>query len=293
MPSVRPKFGLDISRAPKVVQASLEPIVRFFSYHDAHPVALGMVLMEKFGHTWLDWEAEALKHEIVKTFRASGVSDNNWQKIQAFRSLLLVTTPYEEWDAFENVVLAFNNVTPLIDVLQQCSLAQLMAGVDIIQQVRDDVPFDDEVAGYVAACAIEEGVTYLPDPLDFAQDILREPMYKCSDCGFVGRLEGGYLSDKRCDYCCERYKSGHEFDGKPNERLPVECGTNVREFELRPPGMVPKRFDDWKGLDSVTPDPKDPVDVQAAKLVVAHKYMLLRRRQLVDQLEELRSWVTH
>jgi hypothetical protein len=40
-------------------------------------------------------------------------------------------------------------------------------------------------------------------------------------------------------------------------------------------------------------DVRDTLDVQAAKLVTASKYMLLRRKQLVEQLEELKSWVTH
>lgn len=288
-----PRFGLDFSRAPRVVQASLEPIIRFFSYHDAHPVALGMVLFEKFGNDWVEWEAEALKHEIIQAFRASGVSDHNWQKIQAFRTLMSTTLPFEEWDAFENVVLAFNNVVPIVDVVQMCSMAQLFAGVDIIRQVRDDEPFGSDVAGYVAACALEEGVTYLPDPLDFASELLAEPMYKCMDCGMTNRLEGGVTEDGRCDYCCERYRDGQEFDGKPNPRLPKDCGTNVTKFELRPAGNVPKLFDKWKGEESVEPDPSDPTDVQAAKLVVAHKYMLLRREQLVEQLKELKSWVTH
>jgi hypothetical protein len=149
------------------VVASLEPIIRFFSYHDAHPVALGMVLMEKFGHDWVDWEPDALKHEIITSFRATSVSDHNWQKIQAFRTCLLVTTPWAEWHIFENIVLAMNNVIPDPFVLQQCSVAQLMAGVDIINQVREE-EFGTEIEGYVASCAIDEGLMWLPEPLDFA-----------------------------------------------------------------------------------------------------------------------------
>jgi hypothetical protein len=286
------QFGLDIKKAPRAVQASLEPIIRFFSYHDAHPVALGMVLMEKFGYDWLDWEAEALRHEIVSTFRATAVSSHNWQKIQAFRTVLSVTTPWSEWDTFENVVLALNNVIPDPLVTQQCTVAQMMAGVDIIAQIREE-EYTAPVLGYIASCAIEEGITWLPKPLDIANDSLAEPRYVCKDCGNVGRMEGGVLKDKRCDYCCERVVHGREFDGKPNPGLPKDCGTNIELFNVREPGKVPDRFEEWKGKDSVEPNPKDGVDVQAAKLVVAYKYMLLRRKQLVDQLEELKSWVTH
>jgi hypothetical protein len=292
MPIGRPLFGLDVKKAPRAVVASLEPIIRFFSYHDAHPVALGMVLMEKFGHDWVDWEPDALKHEIITSFRATSVSDHNWQKIQAFRTCLLVTTPWAEWHIFENIVLAMNNVIPDPFVLQQCSVAQLMAGVDIINQVREE-EFGTEIEGYVASCAIDEGLMWLPEPLDFAREALEEPMYRCKDCGNVGRWEGLVTKDKRCDACCERYRHGREFDGNPNPGLSDTCGKNIQRFEKRPPGDVPSRFEEWKNKDSAAVDVRDTLDVQAAKLVTASKYMLLRRKQLVEQLEELKSWVTH
>jgi hypothetical protein len=152
--SALPPFGLDVSKAPRSVQASLEPIIRFFSYHDAHPVALGMVLIEKFGYEWLEWEEEVLKYEIISSFKATSISDHNWQKIEAFRTMLLVITPWVEWDAFENVVIAVNNCIPDPEIIQKCSISQLMAGVDIMKQVRDE-PFNTEICGYMASCAID------------------------------------------------------------------------------------------------------------------------------------------
>lgn len=287
-----PPFGLDVRKAPKSVQASLEPIIRFFSYHDAHPIALGMVLVEKFGYEWLEWDAEVLKDEIIKSFKATSVSDQNWQKIQAFRSLLLVISPWTEWDIFEKIILSLNNVIPIPDVVQKCSISQLMAGVDIMDQIREE-PITPDVCGYIASCAIDEGVTWLPDPLSCANELLSEPHYRCKDCGNVGPLEGAVTKDKRCDNCCERYTYGREFDGKPNPNLPGECGSNIEYFLKRDPKDLPQRFEELKNKDSADLDETDPVDVQAAKLVVAHKYTLLRRAQLIEQLEELKSWVTH
>lgn len=292
MALVPPPFGLDVRKAPRSVQASLEPIIRFFSYHDAHPVALGMVLIEKFGYEWLEWDSEVLKDEIIRSFRATSISDQNWQKIQAFRTLLLVTTPWAEWDVFENVILALNNVVPNPDIVQKCSVSQLLAGADIMNQIRDE-KFGLEICGYAASCAIDDGVLWLPSPLSCANDVLHEPSYRCKDCGTVGLWTGAITQDKRCDYCCERFSHGREFDGKPNPSLPEECGKNIERFLKRDPEDVEKRFEEWKSEDSADVNPEDPTDVQAAKLVVAYKYMLLRRQQLVDQLEELKSWVTH
>ena len=287
-----PKFGLDIRKARPSVAASLEPIIRFFSYHDAHPIALGMVCMEKFGYHWLEWEPEVLKAEVISTFRATSISDHNWQKLQAFRTLLLVTSPWVEYDTFENVILSLNNVIPDPEILQQCSLAQLFAGVDIMNQVRDE-PFSQEVCGYMASVAIVEGVMWLPSPMDCANETLSEPSYRCKDCGNIAEFEGPIRKDLRCDVCCERFIHGKEFDGKPNPRLPTECGKNIVTFLQRDPAKVPERFEKWKNLETADVDERDATDVQAAKLVVAHQYMLLRREQLVDQLEELKSWVTH
>lgn len=282
-------FGLDIAKAPKSVLASLEPIIRFFSYHDAHPVALGMVLMEKFGTDWFDWEPEALHSEVISTFKATSISEHNWQKIQAFRTMLQASSPWTEWEAFENVIQALNNNVPDIYVLQGCSLSQLMAGVDIMSQTRKE-GFSEEVYGYIAACAIEDGVTFLPTPLGGAQHSLSEPQYRCLDCGNVDDHEPSF---PRCDVCTERFCDQHPLNGKANPALPDGCGRNIEVFLTRDPAGVSEQFEQWKGLDAADVDEEDIVQLQAAKLVVAHKYMMQRRQELVTQLEELKSWVTN
>jgi len=281
------KFGLDISRAPRPVRESKEPIIRFFSFHDAHPIALGMVCMEKFGVEWFEWSPEALRHAILKEFKATSISEHNWQKIQAFRTLLLVTSPWSEWEVFENIIQALNNNVPDIHLTQVCTLSQLMAGVDTINQIRDE-EFGDEVEGYVAACAMDAGVTFLPEPLDFAQDRLSEPQYECLDCGNVDAAD---LNDGRCDVCCERFSDDRPLNQQPNPQLPASCGTNIRTFLKRDPTKVWGRFGELK--KSTTEINEDsPVDVQALKLLVAHKYTQQRRKELVEQLEELKGWVS-
>jgi hypothetical protein len=281
-------FGVDIKRAPAPVRASLEPIVRFFSYHDAHPVALGMVLLKQFDVDWLEWDSEALKSEIIETFKATSVSEHNWQKIQAFRSLMLVGSPWTEWEVFSMVIQAFNNNVPNPHTMQRATVAQLMAGVDIMSQIRED-EFSPEVAAFVAACAVDQGLTYLPPPLDFAQSLLSEPSYRCKDCGNVDPLD---LHDMRCDVCMGRYNTGSPLGTKADPDMPNEVGRNVAVFFRRDPTEAQHRFDQLKDLKEADIDEENPADVQAAKLVVGHKYVLLRRRQLDAQLEELKSWVS-
>lgn len=284
---VEPRFGLDPEKARPAVRASKEPIIRLFSYHDAHPVVLGMVLMKAFDLDWLDWDYEVLRSEIVRHFNATGVSDHNWQKIQAFRVLMNATSPWTEYDVFENIIQALNNNIPDFEIVQMATVSQLLAGVDMINTVRKN-DFSEEVAGYVAACAIENGITYLPEPLDFAAEKLSEPMYVCNDCGMRDR---DTFFDGRCDVCCERFADDRPLNGKPNPKIPSACGTNISTYLKRDPAKVEERFEELRGLEVADIDAKSTVDVQAAKLVVAHKYRRQRREELSEQLEELKSWV--
>lgn len=284
------KWGLDVARAPAPVQASLEPIIRFFSYHDAHPVALMLVLMEKFGVDWLDWEADTLKTEILRTFRATSVSEHNWQKIQAVRTLTGTVGFWKEWPIFEKIIQALNNNVARFDITQRCTVSQLMAGVDIANTIRRG-DYGEEIQRYTAACCLDEGVTYLPPPLGFAQRVLSQPMYRCNVCGNVDTDD----LDGRCDFCTARYLGERPLSQKPSPHVPKSAGTMVEKFLRFDPSTVEKRFNEVKVKDQneLDLDEDRTEDVQAAKLMVAYEYMQLRTRQLADQLEELKSWVTH
>lgn len=283
------KWGLDMSKVPAPVQASLEPIVRFFSYHDAHPVALTLVLMEKFGVDWFEWDSDTLKMEILTTFRATSVSEQNWQKIQSVRVMTQTMSFWSEWHIFEKICQALNNNVPRFDITQRCKMAQLMAGVDIANTIRRE-KFGDEIEGYVAACALDEGVTYLPPPLDFAQEALSQPMYRCNVCGKVDTDD----LDGRCDFCTARFSDERPLNMKPSPHVPEHAGRNVVRFLQFDPAPVRERYARLKSERDVT-DLNENVteDVQAAKLMVAYEYMMSKNRQLADQLEELKSWVTH
>jgi hypothetical protein len=288
MPSLQ-KWGMDLSKAPPPVLASEEPIVRFFSYHDAHPVAITLVLIEKFGVDWFEWEPETLKGEILLTFKATSISEHNWQKIQAVRTLTNTVGFWKEWHIFEKLIQALNNNIPRFDIAQRCTLSQLMAGVDIANQIRNE-EYGDEIHRYIAACALDEGITYLPIPLDFAQRVLSQPMYRCKVCGNIDMDD----LDGKCDFCTGRFTDEHPLNFKPNPRFADSVGTQVERYLQRDPAEIEKRFKEVmeKGHDKVTFDDTSNADIQTLKLVVASEYMNLRRRQLIEQLEELKSWVT-
>lgn len=284
------EWGMSLARAPAAVAASREPIPRMFSWHDAHPVALSVVLHEKFGNEWIGWEPETLRNEITTAFKVSSISENNWQKIQACRTLYMSTAFWEAWEVFEKVLQALNNNVPRFDVGQPCTLAQLMAGVDMSATIRRKA-FGEDIQNYVAACAVHDGVTYLPEPLDFAQKALSRPVYRCLDCG---NEDVDDLEDGRCDFCCGRFDDWKNLNFEPKNGVPDEAGRNIEKKLTRDPEPARKRFEDLKSASGeIVVDEDIAEDVQAAKLMVAYRYMLLRRRQLAEQLKELKSWVTH
>ena len=76
--------------------------------------------------------------------------------------------------------------------------------------------------------------------------------------------------------------------------MSANAGKDVEKFLTYDPGPVEKRYDQLKMRDRNELDlnPDSNVDVQTVKLLVAHDYMLKRRKEQVEQLEELKSWVT-
>jgi hypothetical protein len=305
------KAVLDLAKIAAAVNDPQGPVPRLLRYHDAHPITFMMVLMKgfkeledkwakassdtsdddrsTFGLDWLEWDAEVLHGQIIELYGALNISEHNWQKIQAIRTLMTTVGFWSEWEIFEKVIHSLNNNVPRFDIAQPCSVAQLMAGVDIANSMRDET-FSDEIQRYVAACAIEEGVTYLPPPLDFAQDVLSDPMYRCKDCG---RIDVDDLDDDRCDFCCGRFSDGRLFNWKANPALPASAGTNIVRYKLREPAPVQYRFEQLKLKNPGRLDLSDESveDVQASKLMVAWDYMKMRQTQLNRQLKELEAWV--
>ena len=135
-----------------------------FGWHDAHPVVLGKLILEAFGKESLEWESQALRQSIIKELGAKSISVVNWQKIEAFRSLLVSSSCWEAWEVFENIILALNNVIPDPTTLQKCSIAQLLNGVNIVNKIRKET-WSEEVYKYIGACAMDQGVHLATKPI--------------------------------------------------------------------------------------------------------------------------------
>lgn len=234
-----------------------------FMHHDTHPLLLGAMLLEKYGPSWLEWEPETLWAEIKDDFNQPTISVHNRNKIQAVKTLHIVDTPWTEWEVFTPVCHALVNNIPDFRTLHKLTPAQLMSSVFMINKVRQK-EFGDEINKFVAACFLDDGVYYLPPPVDFAQKDALLLRYRCTKCGNIDRDD----TSASCAYC----------------GAPVQYIAKIPRFNTSP---VRVRFESRlkSSLEGKEPSElqENEVDVQVAKLLVAHDYMLDNNRKLEEQ----------
>lgn len=232
-----------------------------FMHHDAHPLLLAAVLLQKFGPEWLNWEPETLWLEIKDDFKQSSISVHNRNKIQAVKTLHLVRSPWEAWEVFVPICHALCNNVPDFRTLHKPSPAQIMVTVDMMNGVLR-WPFGSDTQKLIAAAFLDDSIYYLPPPVEFAQDEAMMLTYRCSKCGNIDR-------DDRNDVC--------DSCGAPASVLKREA-----RFDFRP---VQERFDAVVRLGKSRDfDLKEnEVDIQVARLLVAWDFMNLRRQQFSEQ----------
>lgn len=134
---------------------------------DAHPIALDLQMLRRYGPEWLSWEPETIQHVIPDDFKTSAISDLNLAKLQACKVLHLVDSFWQRWEVFVICAMSFNGVFPDFQVMQVPSAAQCLVACDIAKRIRDDVEWSDELKSYVGAVYQHDGVFYALPPADF------------------------------------------------------------------------------------------------------------------------------
>lgn len=262
-----------------------------FSHPDTHPVVLDLALLKHFQLDWLAWLPETLFSEIEKTFKTS-IADVNRTKIMATKTLHVVDSLWDHWEIFEKAIQALNGMPPQLDVMQPPDLPLLFAGVDIINSIRKE-EFHEQVARYCAAIFLYENVHYAPEPLDFCQPYITQPIYRCKDCDKVASALPPF--DGLCSSCAGHYNKPLTLDFKPDkEKLDRGFGRNITFGVTYDPAPTKARFE---ALDSMDPKKlleairETPEDIQAAKLITAVDFKNFRSKQLQEQLGSLRGWL--
>jgi hypothetical protein len=138
-----------------------------FRHPEAHPIALDMVLIRKYGSDWLDWEPETLEVAIPHDFGTASISDVNLQKINACKALHLVDSFWERWEVFGWCTMGLNGIFPDIQIMQVPTVAQCAVSVDIANRIREDVAWSDEVQQYLVAVFKHDNILVPMAPLEF------------------------------------------------------------------------------------------------------------------------------
>lgn len=231
-------------------------------------MALAVYLSSKYGKNWVTWEPETL----WLTLANDGImpSAHTRAKIQAMRTLLGGTFFFDRWEVFQLCCQALNNNLPDFEVCRPATLPQLFHAVWAASQIHPNpVAYSDEVQRWVAACALNEGIVFLPPPLEFAQKRTEMVEYRCTKCGNVDPDE----ETPQCDWC-----------GAPPEFL-------EKKPKYVDPGFVRTAWDlvKDKPSDSVALG-EDLTGIHLAKLFVARDYLDTRRQQAENQVRELGLW---
>lgn len=138
----------------------------------SRPIEIVRALTRKLGREWILWEPETLWPEIRRIFGVA-LTEPLKAKIQATKALLVTDAFWRDHLAFEKVVMAFNNHTPLFDAYQNPSPAEIANALEEASKIRSG-RFSDEVLRYVAVSCYQDGLILLPEPLDVAQEHLDE-----------------------------------------------------------------------------------------------------------------------
>jgi hypothetical protein len=265
-----------------------------FTHHDSHPVVLALALIKVFGAHWFEWEIETVWQEVRRIFKTE-ISEHARVKIQTIKTLYASDLPWQTWQVFEKIVQGLNNNIPRWEVMQAPTIEQLYVAVDIMKELRE-APFGDEVRRYIAASMLHDEVCFAPPPLDFVQTEITHPVLVCLDCG---NRESDYHDDMICSVCSRRYspEQGLSFEPHPDEMGKV--GDNGKKKGTHT--QVEPTYDDapararWEQIGHMSleeaPIEETNADIQVWKLLIARDYMNVRRRQLVEQLTSLKSWL--
>lgn len=138
-------------------------------------LSLNSELNKKYDRDWWDWEPETLWQMLPKDFGIE-VTDEVKGAIQALQVLYNTHFAHEHWHVFEKIGHAFNDNTVLFGVLQPLEMDEVAWTIHVINTIRPKEVYDPEILAYVAGCAKQAGMVYLPTDLypKGSQEVLDE-----------------------------------------------------------------------------------------------------------------------
>jgi hypothetical protein len=253
----------------------------FFGRSDSHAVALGLACHRLMGPEWLEYEPRTV-YEGIRDRGFVDITEENANKINAFRVAKNTILPWMDHESFEKTVLGLIGLTPNFQLREPLNVAQCMVGIDMLNAIQQ-VPFAIDLKRYIAACAKNDEVDFLPDPLTFCMPYLCPPMYKCMDCGSVDEDD---LEDGKCDTCVARYEDG-TANGEP-EPGREGFGLNIQRFMPYDYAPISTAFGRLSriSIDLVNLG-ESYVDIQVGKLLSYNEYRNEFKHHMELQIREV------
>lgn len=176
------------------------------SSDDAAPAVLHRIATTAMGKDWLAWQDaqtcwRTLSMEL--SIPEGAISLQSREKLNAMRFLASTSLAFNDQDAFENVVIAFNDFIPTWGLLEGFSPEHGCWAVEQVMAINEwDEPGRD-VCYYVAGVLGTDGWVIAPDHLAFAQPELDEyclqAMNKTELSGLKRDIRAGMKSEPRDD----------------------------------------------------------------------------------------------
>lgn len=235
---------------------------------NAHPLALTLLLADRYAPDFLSWEPEALRSTLKKD--DTQLSDGVWTKILAARVIMMSPSPWRQWEQFHWVSYGLAGRAPNFVYLEKPELGFSMAAVDTMKIVDRTRPWAEDVDKYVATVLREIGSLYAPAPVQFAQEELSDRRLKCRACGTLEKDD----HDIKCVACGSK-----DLDrvAGPFDNLKEPTATL---FEARKKMPLEEAV---QGL------PETAVGNAVYRLLVHNEYRNEVRAQLLAQLRMLRK----
>lgn len=138
-----------------------------FNDDSVSPIILYFKLNNRWGEEWLDWEPET----IIGTAEQEGeeISTLNMSKLFAIRAILKTDKFFSDHRTFEKVCLSFAGRHVDWGITQKPRVHEMCAAIALVDKFLKTSEFNDEVAAYAAAIAVDSGFIFLPPQLRFAQ----------------------------------------------------------------------------------------------------------------------------
>lgn len=256
----------------------------------SRPVDVLRALVQRYGVDWLAWPYSVLRSTLEKELRpaieaaqAHAPSDNaqgipEWalHRSCALGAVALQDSFWEQWEHFHFLTQALNGTVADFRTHRQLTVGQMMLAAYAASQVRADLAtlsstpqFSEEVARYVAAQALADGVWYLPPPLAFAAKYAAGRRYRCLDCGNDSEV---IFDDGLCDACVHRFDTSRLGAWEPSpEAVAKGWGRHVEVYEKNPTGPVARRLGELAAHPGRTLQ-QNPVDACTDRLLAALTY---------------------